>query len=215
MKSPHTKTRLLPEGSETSRLAAAAIKGGEVIAFRTDTFYGLGADPFNRRAVEKIKALKGREANKPILIIISDAAAAERFIAHKSKAFSALAAGHWPGALTLVVPARAEAPEELTARTGTIGVRLPADERVRALVRAGGGALTATSANPAGKPPASTADEVAAYFPEGLSLIIDGGSSAATQPSTVIAVMDDEPSLLRAGAIAWNDLQATLRKAGV
>lgn len=207
MKHSDTQTWVVADGASARRLAAAAIKRGDVIAFRTDTFYGLGADPFNRHAVAKIKTLKGRADHKPILIIIGDAAAAERFIAEKNETFSALAGKHWPGALTLVVKARVEVPEELTAGTRTIGLRLPAGKRVRALVRACGGALTATSANPAGEPPARTAAEVANYFPAGLRLIIDSGRTSAEQPSTVVEVCGTEARIVREGAVAWSELQ--------
>jgi len=207
MKPSDTKTWILPDGAEARSIAAAAIKRGEVIAFRTDTFYGLGVDPFNRRAVAKIKALKGSAENKPLLIVVSDAVAVERFVADKNKTFSTLVASHWPGALTVVVRARMEVPEELTARTGTIGVRWPAAEGVREFVRACGGALTATSANPTGESPACSADEVAAYFPEGLALIVDGGRTVAAQPSTVVEVCGAEVRLIREGAVAWSELQ--------
>ncbi|MDQ3753656.1 MAG: L-threonylcarbamoyladenylate synthase [Acidobacteriota bacterium] len=206
MKHADTKTWILLDGAEARSIAAAAIKRGEVIAFRTDTFYGLGVDPFNRRAVAKIKALKGRAENKPLLIVVSDAEEATRFVADKNQTFSTLVASHWPGALTVVVRARREVPEELTAGTGTIGVRWPAAACVRKFVRACGGALTATSANPAGEVPACSADEVAAYFPAGLALIVDSGRTVAEQPSTVVEVCGAEVRLIREGAVAWSAL---------
>src|SRR6266404_2083858 len=130
--------------------AAEVISRGGIIAFRTDTFYGLGADPSNREAVGRIKQLKGREDNKPILIVISDYDQLHRFVDEVSPAFERLAKQFWPGALTLIGNAHARLPEEITAGTKSVGVRLPRDERVRAVVRSCGGALTATSANPSG-----------------------------------------------------------------
>ena len=166
----------------------------------------------NARAIEKLRALKGREETKPILVIVSDAAESERFIAQRTDAFATLAASHWPGALTLVAQAREEVPTLLTASTGTIGVRLPADNAVRDLVRECGGALTATSANPSTCPPARTAVEVENYFSDMLVLIVDGGSSAAsTQPSTVVDVSGEVVQLIRAGAVGWDELQITLK----
>src|SRR5215510_10188443 len=94
---------------------ARTIARGGVIAFRTDTFYGLGADPFNRQAAQRIKQLKGREDNKPILIVISDADHASRFISERSANFDRLAKQFWPGALTLIGKAIADVPEEITA----------------------------------------------------------------------------------------------------
>jgi L-threonylcarbamoyladenylate synthase len=201
---------ILRDTPETHRHAAALVKAGSVVAFRTDTFYGLGADPFNRGALQQLRALKGREDGKPILLVISDASEVPRFSSRRSKLFDALSARHWPGALTLVLGAGADLPPELTAGTGTIGLRLPADEAVRALVRACGGALTATSANPAGEPPARTAGEVAGFFPAGLSLIVDGGATHTEAASTVLDVSQDEARLIREGAVSWSVLRETI-----
>lgn len=195
------------DDEETRARAAAAVARGGVIAFRTDTFYGLGADPWARAAVGAVCALKGREEGKPILVVVSDADAALRFAAERSRLFETLSARLWPGALTLVVRARADLPPELTAGTGTVGVRLPADEEVRALVRACGGALTATSANLAGEPPARTAAEVARAFPAGLALIVDGGPARTEQPSTVVEVTGARPRLIRAGVVPWAEVE--------
>ncbi len=164
----------------------------------------------NARAIEKLRTLKSREETKPILVIVSDTAESERFIAQRTNAFATLATSHWPGALTLVAQAREEVPTMLTAGTGTIGVRLPADNAVRDLVRECGGALTATSANPSNHPPARTAVEVESYFSDKLALIVDGGSAASTQPSTVVDVSGEVARLIRAGIVGWDELQVTL-----
>jgi len=181
---------------------AAIIKQGGVIAFRTDTFYGLGADPFDSAAVARIRTLKGREDDKPILLLISDAREVERLIADVSEQFRELAEKFWPGPLTIVGRANRDLPEGITAGTGTVGVRLPADLTVRDLVRECGGALTATSANPAGCEPARSAEEVRNYFPEGIDLIIDGGPVTAIDPSTVIDATTSPPRIVREGAIS-------------
>jgi L-threonylcarbamoyladenylate synthase len=181
--------------------AAKIISAGGVIAFRTDTFYGLGADPFNARAVSKIRELKGREENKPILLLLSDAGIADRFIAGVSESFEEVARKFWPGPLTIVGAAVREVPSEITAGTGTVGVRVPADDNVRDLVRVCGGALTATSANPSGREPARSAQEVRDYFPEGIDLVIDGGEVTATEPSTVLDVTTTPPRVVRQGAV--------------
>ncbi len=183
------------------------------MAFRTDTFYGLGADPFNIDALESINTLKGRDG-KPILVLAGDPLDATRLVAAASRAFKVLAARHWPGPLTLVAAARAEAPELLTAGTGTVGVRLPDDEDARGIVRACGGLLTATSANPAGEPPARTASEAARYFGDAPGLIIDGGTARTEQPSTVIDVSGVRPRLIREGVVTRAELEATLRAEG-
>lgn len=193
--------------------AAKIIAGGGVIAFRTDTFYGLGADPLNRDAVCKIRDLKGREDDKPILVLISDLSELTRFMIEPGDANTAFQKAvklFWPGPLTLVTRARADLPPELTAGTETIGLRLPVDERVRLLVRHCGGALTATSANVSGKPSAFTAEEVQAYFPEGLDMIIDGGYASSAVPSTVVDVTGAHPRIIRPGAITETELAPIL-----
>ncbi len=180
--------------------AAKIIARGGVIAFRTDTFYGLGADPFNATAVAKIKTLKGREENKPILLLLADAGEGERFIANRSEQFEEVARRFWPGPLTIVGHAVTNLPREITAGTGTVGVRVPADADVREFVRECGGALTATSANPSGSEPARSAAEVREYFGDRIDLIVDGGEVTATEPSTVVDVTSTPMRIIRKGA---------------
>jgi len=191
------------------RILKTITRGG-VIAFRTDTFYGLGADPFDRDAVQKIKQLKGREEHKPILIIISDREALTRFLAERTATFELLAKAFWPGPLTLIGKAASAVEDEITAGTETVGVRLPGDEKVCALVAACGGALTATSANPSREEPATTAQQVFSYFGDAIDLIVDGGEVGIDQPSTVLDVSGAEPRLIREGAISWARIQAEI-----
>jgi L-threonylcarbamoyladenylate synthase len=201
---------IISQTTDSLRQISAAIARGGVIGFRTDTFYGLGADPFNRNAVLRIKQLKG--SYNPILIIISDLDAVNRFIADRTANFDLLAKTFWPGPLTLIGRAMSELPDEITAGTRTVGVRLPDDERVRALVAASGGALTATSANPSHEEPAKTAPQVFSYFGNSLDLIVDGGEVGIDQPSTVVDVSGVEPRLIREGAIGWTKIQAEIRR---
>lgn len=198
--------KVINASKATFERAAKVVNNGGVIAFRTDTFYGLGVDPFNRRGLQRIRDLKGREDNKPILVVISDAFEADRFISERSSLFEIVSEKHWPGALTLVLKARNDLPEELTAGAGTIGVRLPDDSEVRDLIRSCGGALTATSANISGTAPARTATEVANYFPVGVDLIVDGGESRSEKPSTVLDVSGDVPKVIRDGIVKYSDL---------
>jgi L-threonylcarbamoyladenylate synthase len=205
---------IVKDGEEARELAAKVTATGGVVAFRTDTFYGLGADPFNPDAVRRVNELKGRDG-KPILIVVSDASVANRFIINKSKLFDAVCSRHWPGALTIVVEAKPEVLSLLTAGSATIGLRLPDDEAVRSFIRACGGALTATSANLSGAPPARTAEEVAHFFPEGIELIVDGGAARGDTPSTVLSISCLPPQLIREGAITRGELEETFRKLGV
>ena len=188
---------------------AAVIAAGGVIAYRTDTFYGLGADPLNADAVGKIRRLKGREETKPVLILISSTREVDRFVQKRTKLFDHVANKLWPGPVTLVGEARPELPDELTAGSKTIGVRW-ADDVVNILVGSCGGALTATSANPSGQPPASSAEEVRAYFPIGLDLVVDDGPAAADKPSTVLDVSSRTLKLIREGVVSKDDLERLL-----
>jgi len=201
---------IISQTTDNLRQITATIAGCGVIAFRTDTFYGLGADPFNASAVQKIRELKGREDDKPILIVISDTKEVDRLIPFRAKAFDDLAKRFWPGALTIIGQAAAELPNQLTVGTKTVGVRLPDDDRVRALIAACGGALTATSANVSGQPPARTAAEVASYFGQRIDLIVDGGATTSESPSTVVDATTSELKLVREGLIPWSEVRSAL-----
>lgn len=201
---------IVPLTSESLTRIAEVIATGGVIAFRTDTFYGLGADPFNHPAIRKIKKLKGREENNPILVVISDRSQIARFIDRPTEAFELLAETFWPGPLTLVGEARSDVPVELTAGTHTLGIRLPDDDKVRALVEACGGALTGTSVNPSGQPAAGNASQVREYFDEKVDLIVDDGEARTDRPSTVVDVSAAEPRLIREGVVAWVEIEKWL-----
>jgi L-threonylcarbamoyladenylate synthase len=207
-------TRVLPDNDEERLRAAGVVRGGGLLAFRTDTFYGIGADPFNPEAVRRIGELKGREG-KPILVLVSDRAWAERLTESRGPLFDALSERFWPGPLTLVLTADPRLPAELTAGTGTVGVRYPADGSVCQFVEACGGVLTATSANLAGRPPARSARDVLATFPRGLDLIVDGGETAAEKPSTVVDISGSAARLIRDGALPWREIQNALTEAGL
>ena len=203
---------IIPQKNESLAGIVETVTRGGVIAFRTDTFYGLGADPFKVTAVQRIKQLKGREERKPILIVISDRKQVGRFIHQPSAIFNLLAETFWPGPLTLIGKATAEVPVEITAGTETVGIRLPADDRVRELIEACGGALTATSANPSHEAPAKTAEEVRAYFGNKIDLIVDGGTARTDQPSTAVDARGSETKLVREGIIAWEEIQKELNR---
>jgi len=201
---------IISQTTDNLRQITATIAGCGVIAFRTDTFYGLGADPFKASAVQKIRELKGREDDKPILIVISETKEIDRLVPFRAKAFDDLAKRFWPGALTIIGQAAAELPNQLTVGTKTVGVRLPDDDRVRALIAACGGALTATSANVSGQPAARTAAEVESYFGQQVDLIVDGGTTTSESPSTVVDATTSELKLVREGVIPWSEVRSAL-----
>ncbi len=176
------------------------LRAGGLIAFPTETFYGLGAAALDVSAVKHVFELKGREWSKPLLVLVDSVAMAER-IAVVGEQARALMARHWPGALTLVLPARPGLPAELTAGTATVGVRLSSHAVATALVTGLAGPLTAPSANPSGAPSPTSAAEVLSHFAGGLGLVLDAGVTAGGLPSTVLDVTGSTPRVLRQGAV--------------
>jgi L-threonylcarbamoyladenylate synthase len=182
------------------RAAAHALAGGGVVGFPTETFYGLAARALDATAIRKIFALKGRPESKPLLVLVDSVAMAET-VCHLTDSARALMARYWPGALTLVLPARDLVPGALTAGTGTLGLRISPHPVAQGLVRALGAPVTAPSANPTELTPPTTADGVLAYFSDGLELILDGGPTTGGAPSTVLDATVDPPRILRQGAV--------------
>lgn len=180
--------------------AAAVLRAGGLVAFPTETFYGLGAAALDPGAVGRVFALKGRPADRPLLVLVDSVTMAER-LAAVGEVARALMARHWPGPLTLVLPACPGVPAAVTAGSGTVGVRLSSHPVATGLVRALGAPVTAPSANPTGASPPTTAAAVLAYFPEGLDLVLDAGPTPGGPPSTVLDVTSDPPRVLRQGAV--------------
>ena len=181
--------------------AARVLGRGGLVAFPTETFYGLGAAALDRRAVRRVFEVKGRPASMPLLVLVDSEAMVGRVALEIPARARALITRHWPGALTLVLRASAGLPAELTAGTGTVGVRLPAHATARALVRALGAPVTAPSANPTGAEPPTTAGAVLAHFGDALDLVLDGGPTSGGAPSTVVDVTVDPPRVIRQGAV--------------
>ena len=188
-----------PEPTALQR-AAQLLRTARLVAFPTETFYGLGAAALDPRAVRALFALKGRPESKPVLVLVDSVAMAET-LAVVTKPARDLMARHWPGALTLVLPAREVVPAEVTAGTGTIGVRLSAHRVARGLVQALGAPVTAPSANPSGAAPPTSAGAVLDYFGDALDLVLDGGPTAGGPASTVLDVTFEPPRLIREGAV--------------
>jgi L-threonylcarbamoyladenylate synthase len=184
----------------------ALLRGGGIIGFPTDTAYGLGCDPFDKGAVERLFRLKGRPETKPILLVIDSLAMAES-ISQPSEMFRAVANKFWPGPLTVVVEAKAAVPDNVTAGTGTIGLRWPVAPIATNLLKRFGKPITATSANRTGQLSAITAGEIRLQFGEGLDAIVDGGSLPVRGGSTLLDITADPPILLREGPISYETLQ--------
>jgi L-threonylcarbamoyladenylate synthase len=181
--------------------AAAVLRAGGLVAFPTETFYGLGAPALQPDAVRRIFEVKGRPEGRPLLLLVDSTAMVEHLVVEIPASARVLMTRHWPGALTLVLRARPHVPVEVTAGSGTVGVRLSPHPVARALVGALGEPITAPSANPFGLAPPTTADEVLAHFRGRIQMVLDGGPTAGGAPSTVLDVTRDPPRLLRAGAV--------------
>jgi len=182
------------------RAAADVLRAGGAVAFPTETFYGLAAAALDPASVKRIFALKGRPDSKPLLVLVDSVAMAET-VAHVAGPARALMDRYWPGALTLVLPARTIVPSDVTAGTGTLGVRISSHPVAHGLVRMLGEPVTAPSANPSGLEPPTTAAAVVAYFAGGLDLVLDGGPTAGGAPSTVLDMTVEPPKIIRQGAV--------------
>ncbi|TME81152.1 MAG: threonylcarbamoyl-AMP synthase [Chloroflexi bacterium] len=188
-----------PADPEHVARAAERLRAGAVIAFPTDTLYGVGARATDPAAVARLYELKRRPSGQPMVWLVADRHQVERF-AVVSPAAAALMARYWPGPLTLVLPARAQ------ADGSTLAVRAPSHEVALALLRALGEPVASSSANPAGQSPPVDADQVIAGLGDELDVVLDGGPCPIGQPSTILDVSGATPRILREGAIPAAEL---------
>ena len=200
------------EGEEAIAQAVAVLRAGGLVAFPTDTVYGLAALPEDRAAVARIYEVKGRSANRPIALLLGDV---ERLgdVAALPEEAEPLVRRFWPGGLTLVLSKTEVVGEEISPGPN-VGVRIPNLRLARDLIRAAGGALAVTSANRSGEPSARTAAEVLEQLNGQIELILDGGSCWARVPSTVLDCTAWPPVVLRHGAVPEEAIRATLSRAG-
>jgi L-threonylcarbamoyladenylate synthase len=190
-----------PDASSIAR-AAAAIRAGGIVAYPTDTLYGLAADPRDPRAIAGLFRVKGRPDDRPIPLVAADdeaAAQAGRF----TTLTRALAERFWPGPLTLLVRADESLAPAVHAGTRLVGVRVPDSIVARELARAAGGLITATSANRSGAPATADPRAVEGLADAGLDVLLDGGPAPGGPPSTMVDVTAEPPLLVRAGAVPW------------
>lgn len=190
--------------------AAAVLRAGGLVAFPTDTVYGVGAHALLPDAVARLYTAKVRPEGKAIPLLLADAADIERVSRDLPPLAWRLIAAFWPGALTLVVPRSAWLPDIVTAGGPTVAVRLPDHPTPRALARALGAPLAATSANLSGQAEATTAAEVLAQLEGRIELLLDGGVCAGGVASTVLDLTVYPPAILRAGALDLAPLQRLL-----
>jgi L-threonylcarbamoyladenylate synthase len=200
--------RLDPAAPEPRPIEEAArlIRRGRLVAFPTESFYGLGADALDETSVSRVFRVKGRPESKPVLVLVDSIAMAEDLAAEIPRRVRELMARHWPGALTIVLEAAA-VPPALTGGTGTVGMRLPAHLAARALVTAAGRPVTAPSANPTGAAPPTTAAEVLRYFGVAVDLVLDGGATPGGPASTVADCTIWPPRILRQGPVVLGPIE--------
>ena len=182
------------------------IKNGGVIVFPTQYLYGLGADALNDKAVDRIFEIKQRSYDKPFLVLIPNRKYLTKFVQHVSLTAAHLMNCFWPGAVTLIFKAKDTLPANLTADTGTIGIRMPYHPVALALSMAVGVPLTATSANIAGGLGCSTVSDIDPRILDKVDLILDAGPLKGGIGSTIVDVTVDPPKILREGAILAKDI---------
>jgi len=199
------KTKILSASSaEAIPRALEILKEGKLVAFPTDTVYGVGALAFDGKAVESIYAAKDRPVEKAIPVLIGDSEDLEMVGAEIPHSAHRLASRFWPGPLTILVPRRAELPESVSA-TSTVGVRVPDHEVARALLRAAG-PMAVTSANISGAQSPVTAEEVYQQLAGRIDLILDGGKTPGGVPSTLVDSTTSQLKVLRKGPISLPEL---------
>lgn len=189
--------------------AIRLLKQGGLIAFPTETYYGLGVDPFNTKALQRLFKVKRRGADKAVLVLVADQSQVERFADSIPVHFNKLMSAFWPGPLTLVFPARSNVSELLTGGTGTVGIRQSPNPVAIQLLQELAGPITATSANRSGASPATTAAEVEEIFGSEVDLIIDGGATPGGQGSTLVG-FDQEIFCIRDGKIPFETIRNSL-----
>jgi len=199
-----SSTVLSPTGASLAR-AAGSLRAGELVAFPTETVYGLGADAENSAAVQAIFAAKGRPADHPVIVHLADFAQLSHWAREIPAGALRLAAAFWPGPLTLILPRTARVADVVTGGQDRVGLRIPshpvARELLRAFVAAGGMGVAAPSANRFGRISPTTAQHVADDLGDRIALILDGGACAVGIESTIVAFGDGEPMLLRPGGV--------------
>lgn len=209
------ETHVLPiDGTtpDTAILARAAelLRSGELVAFPTETVYGLGADALNSQAVKKIYEAKGRPSRNPLIVHVVSVEQAKRLTSHWPKHAEMLVAHFWPGPLTLVLQKDEKVPDEVTGGGSTVAIRMPSHPIARALINAAGTPLAAPSANVSSKLSPTSAAHVKKDLDGVIAMILDGGPSSGGIESTVIDLTEDAPRLLRPGLLPLKTIEEVI-----
>jgi L-threonylcarbamoyladenylate synthase len=203
--------RILPADRPASIAEAAAVlRGGGLVAFPTETVYGLGADAMNPAAVARVFEVKARPSFDPLIVHLDRPAALPRVARSVDRRVEALAARFWPGPLTLVLPRAPAVPDIVTAGLDTVGVRVPAHPAARALIEQAATPVAAPSANPFGYVSPTTARHVADLLGPLVDVVLDGGACPVGVESTILSLAQDPPVILRPGGLPREELEAVL-----
>ena len=189
--------------------AVECLKSGGIVAVPTDTVYGLGADPFNANAVQRLYMLKGRRDGKPIPLVLSSVDDVHRVAQNLPDYFFHLTNRFWPGGLTIIVEAKDLLPV-LTADGNTVGVRIPNNPLLLKILQTFGGPVAITSANLSGEPPATSAQDIGEELASRIDMIVDGGKTPGPIPSTVYDISVSPPLIRRHGVISEEALAKEL-----
>lgn len=201
------------ESRRLSTVVARTVARGGVVGLPTETYYGLGVNPFDPQAVDRLLRIKGRPDGKPILLLIGAREQLSLLTETITPAATILMDAFWPGPLTILFPARSSLPANLTAGSGTVGIRLTSCDSLREILKQAG-PLTGTSANRSGAPPVTTATAVLEGLGSNIDLVIDAGPTPGGPPSTVIDARESV-RVIREGAVTRQMLQNVLETRGI
>jgi L-threonylcarbamoyladenylate synthase len=188
-------------------MAGNIISDGGAVAFPTESFYGLGVDATNEKAIQRLFAIKRRKSDHPVLILIASREMLDQYVDHVPNVANTLIREFWPGGLTMVFEAGLKTPRSLTAGTGKIGVRLSSHPIATGLAQRMGLPITGTSANVSSEPACINADEVSRSLGSTVDLILDGGETEGGKGSTILDVTVEPPRILREGMVSREDLR--------
>ncbi len=198
-----------PNPSYIERVVTS-LRAGKLVAFPTDTVYGIGADVFNEDAVRQIFVAKKRDFDRPLQVLIAHRSDLSAIAKERSETLGQLASEFWPGPLTLVMTAKEDFPRQVRCGGDTIGVRIPANPITLKLIKAFGAPIAATSANISGHPDPVSAAEVLEYLGDDIDIILDGGPTPGNIPSTVLDISVHPPVVLRRGKLTVGELAEVL-----
>jgi L-threonylcarbamoyladenylate synthase len=209
---PDASADTSPDATAIAR-AADVLRRGGLVAFPTETVYGLGADASSPEAVQHLFTVKGRPAHHPVIVHVASAEGLGEWAAEVPTAAATLAARCWPGPLTVVVRRAAHVPDEVTGGLETVGIRVPDQPVALALLRAFGGGVAAPSANRFGQVSPTTADDVRADLGDDVDVVLDGGPCRVGVESTIVDCTSAEPAILRLGGVPRERIEELLGRA--